>query len=294
MKSNNVWQRLVGLLLMGVLAMGILSACSLSGQSAPADEPVAAAPVAESSVVEAPAAGQLPELVVTKNGDDLVVPETVPSGPIAFVNQTGGSADINRLNEGVTPEQLQQQVAEDVEGALEMITMYGGPMVPGGDVVYDLQPGNYVVAATDDEGNVTGLAFLEAGEPSGATPPTADLNIDLVDFAFVMPAEVKSGPQTWQINNKGTQWHEMAILKLADGATVDDVMAMIMSEEAPSGPPPFEMVGGWTPMGAGQTIYTTMDLPPGDYTVLCFLPDLNGDFSPHLAHGMVAQLTVTP
>ena len=36
-----------------------------------------------------------------------------------------------------------------------------------------------------------------------------------------------------------------------------------------------------------------MDLAPGEYTVLCFLPDLNGDFSPHLTHGMVASLTVT-
>lgn len=289
MNRRNVWCRVVGFLVVAVMAMGILSACSLGGQSAPAEEAVAEVPA-----VEAPAAGQLPELVVTKNGDGLVVPETVPSGPISFVNETGGSADINRLNDGVTPEQLQQQVAEDVDGALAMITMYGGPMVPGGDVVYDLQPGTYVVAATDDEGNVTDLAFLEAGEPSGATLPTADLTVDLVDFAFTMPAEVKSGPQTWQINNKGAQWHEMAILKLADGATVDDVMAMIMSEEEPSGPPPFEMVGGWTPMGAGQTVWTTMDLPPGEYTVLCFLPDLNGDFSPHLAHGMVASLTVTP
>ncbi len=27
--------------------------------------------------------------------------------------------------------------------------------------------------------------------------------------------------------------------------------------------------------------------------VLCFLPDLAGDMSPHAAHGMVANLTVT-
>ncbi len=287
MKRQWNWQQLIGVGLLVILVVGILSACGSGSAATTAAEPAAAA------VVEQAATGQLPELVVTKNGDELVVPDTVPAGPVMFVNQTGGSADINRLNDGVTPEQLQQQVDEDVEAAIEMITMYGGPMVPGGDVVYDLEPGSYAVAATDDEGNVTGLAFLEAGEPSGATPPTADLNVDLVDFAFVMPTEIKSGPQTWQITNKGTQWHEMAIIKLADGSTIDDVMAMIFSEEESSGPPPFEMVGGWTPMGAGQTVYTTMDLPPGEYTVLCFLPDLNSDFSPHLTHGMVATLTVT-
>jgi hypothetical protein len=201
---------------------------------------------------------------------------------------------LNRLNDGVTPEQLLQQVDEDVDGAIEMITMYGGPMIPGGPVVYDVKPGNYVVSMMDDEGNVTGLAFLESGEPSGATPPMADINADLVDFAFAMPSEIKSGPQTWQITNTGEQWHEMAIIKLADGATVDDVMAVMMSENEPSGPLPFEVVGGWAPIGAGATSWTTMDLAPGEYIVLCSLPDLNGDFSPHLAHGMLASLTVTP
>ena len=224
MKRQWNWQQLIGAGLFAILVAGVLSACGSGGAATTDAEPAAAAVVAES------AAGQMPELVVTKNGDELLVPETVPSGPVSFVNETGGSADLNRLNDGVTPEQLQQQVAEDVEAAIEMITMYGGPMVPGGQVVYDVKPGNYVVAATDDEGNVTGLAFLEAGEPSDATPPTADLNVDLVDFAFVMPTEIKSGPQTWQITNKGTQWHEMAIIKLADGSTIDDVMAMIFSE----------------------------------------------------------------
>ncbi len=284
-------------LVWSVILVLALAACGgqLGGLTGSDAVETAAEAVAEAvPAVAEPAAGQLPELVVTKNGDELVVPDTVPSGPVLFVNETGGSADVNRLNDGVTPEQLQQQVVDDVEGAIEMITMYGGPMVPGGDVIYDLQPGNYVVAATDDEGNVTGLAFLEAGEPGGAALPTADINVDLVDFAFVMPAEIESGPQTWQISNKGTQWHEMAIIKMAEGASVDDVMAMIMSEEEPSGPPPFEMVGGWTPIGAGETAWTTMDLPPGNYTVLCFLPDLNGDFSPHMTHGMVASLTVTP
>jgi hypothetical protein len=287
MKRLGNWLQRTGVGLVVLLVMGVLSACGGTGAATTDVEPAAA-------VVEQAAAGQMPELVVTKNGNDLVVPDTVPAGPVLFVNETGGSADLNRLNDGVTPEQLQQQVAEDVEAAIEMITMYGGPMVPGGQVVYDVKPGNYVVAATDDEGNVTGLAFLEAGEPSGATPPTADINVDLVDFAFAMPTEIESGPKMWQISNKGTQWHEMAVIKLADGATVDDVLAMIMSEGEPSGPPPFEMVGGWTPIGAGETAWTTMDLPPGEYTVLCFLPDLNGDFSPHLTHGMVASLTVTP
>lgn len=44
--------------------------------------------------------------------------------------------------------------------------------------------------------------------------------------------------QGWQINNKGQQWHKMDILKLAEGTTVDDVLAMIQSEEQSDAPRP--------------------------------------------------------
>ena len=135
---------------------------------------------------------------------------------------------------------------------------------------------------------------IVAGEPSGATAPTPDISVSLVDFNFAMPDKIAAGPQVWQIENAGNQWHEMPILKLNEGVTVDDVIAM-MAESGPGGPegpPPFEMVAFWSPMGAGEKARVTWDLPPGEYTVLCFLPDIAGDMSPHVAHGMVRTLTV--
>jgi hypothetical protein len=115
-----------------------------------------------------------------------------------------------------------------------------------------------------------------------------------VDFSFAMPDKIATGPQVWQIENAGEQWHEMPILKLNEGVTIDDVLAM-MAESGPGGPegpPPFEIVAFWSPMGAGEKAWVTWDLPPGEYTVICFLPDLAGDMSPHVAHGMVRTLVV--
>lgn len=59
-------------------------------------------------------------------------------------------------------------------------------------------------------------------------------------------------------------------------------------------PPPFEPIAFWSPMGAGAQAWVEWDLPPGEFTVLCFLPDLaDGQGTPHLMHGMVRTLTVT-
>ena len=114
-------------------------------------------------------------------------------------------------------------------------------------------------------------------------------------FSFALPNEIKAGQNVWQIENKGEQWHEMGILKLNEGVTLEDMMAWMESADpdGPSGPPPFEDAAFWAPMGAGNTAWVTWDIPAGEYTVICFLPDLAGDGAPHFAHGMVRTLTVT-
>jgi hypothetical protein len=47
-------------------------------------------------------------------------------------------------------------------------------------------------------------------------------------------------------------------------------------------------------MSAGERAWLDLDLPPGVYTVLCFLPDFaSTPPKSHLEHGMVRTLTVT-
>ncbi len=119
------------------------------------------------------------------------------------------------------------------------------------------------------------------------------MTVDLVDFNFGLQPEVAAGSKVWQINNKGQQWHEMAIVKLNEGVTTDDVLAMMQSEAPPEGPPPYEEIAFWSPNSPGETGYVTWDIPAGEYTVICFLPDIAGDMTAHAAHGMVSTLTVT-
>ena len=37
--------------------------------------------------------------------------------------------------------------------------------------------------------------------------------------------------------------------------------------------------------------FTTVDLEPGEYALICFIPD-DKDGKPHVAHGMISQITV--
>lgn len=262
------------LILLGMLAMMVLSACSVMG--------------GEEAAVE------IPEVVFEATESGLSVPEEVPSGVVAI--KTVGEVEglPGRLNDGVTLEQLNEALAQpDPFAALGLLTLLGGASNTTDDrLITDLKPGQHVFVSFGTDGPPAVHPFM-AGDASGATAPVPDVTVDLVDFNFAIPNEIESGPKIWQINNKGNQWHEMGIVKLSEGVTVDDVVASLTSEEPSEGPPPFEEVAFWAPNSPGETGYVTWDLPPGEYTVICFLPDIAGDMSAHASHGMVANLTVT-
>ena len=243
---------------------------------------------------EEEAAVGAPTVTVELTDAGLALPDEVPSGVVAFDLTAAPGALPARLNEGVTLDQVNEALAQpDPFAALALVSLLGGASnTTDGLLTVDLQPGEHVLVNFPEDGPPSVTPFT-TGDDSDAAAPEADVTVDLVDFNFGIPAEVESGPKVWQINNKGTQWHEMGIVKLSEGASVDDVLAMLQSEEQPDGPPPFEEVAFWAPNSPGETGWVTWDLPPGEYTVICFLPDLAGDMTPHAAHGMVAQLTVT-
>lgn len=263
------------LLALAALALAALTGCQLMGSGGEA-------------------AVGAPEVVVEMTDAGVSVPAEVPSGVVSFDLSAVPGALPARLNEGVTLDQLNETLANpDPFAALALVSLLGGGSnTTDGKLTVDLKPGAHAVVNFPEDGPPS-VAGFTAGAASGAAVPQPDVTVDLVDFSFVAPTQIETGPKVWQINNKGTQWHEMGIVKLSEGASVDDVLAMLQSEEPPDGPPPFEEVAFWAPNSPGETGWVTWDLPPGEYTVICFLPDLAGDMTPHAAHGMVAQLTVT-
>lgn len=266
--------------------------------------------------VQPPAVSDIPEFTVSVSDDAVTVPEVVPGGIVRMTVRNNSSRPldigIGRVLEGSTAEEVIALAQGGEEAFVPLLTKASflpsfNPIASGAakSAIMDLRTGEFIVDATEHvEGMpVTGAPHLNAvftaNQILGTTEPAADVVVDMVDFAYVMPDELKAGPQRWEFKNDGDQWHMMFVVSLADGATAEDVLAAL-SQSEPSGPPPFDFVAdaGTTPIGAGERIWLDFDLPPGQYLLGCPLPDLTGLMAgeapmSHMKHGMMKMVEVT-
>ena len=92
--------------------------------------------------------------------------------------------------------------------------------------------------------------------------------------------------------NEGMEGHHAIFMRLNDDVTQEDVDAAAASPDFFQFLSMGEILGG--PNGAppeGGRATVIMDLAPGNYQVVCVIPDAEG--MPHYMHGMIAPLTVT-
>jgi plastocyanin len=266
-----------------------------------------------------PAAGAYPELVINSGEYVFEMPATAESGYNRITLNNQGAEDHHamflRFNDGTTEEQFMQVLmGGDLLALLDVVTAYGGTITnPGGQatVVAFLDPGTYaVVCVIPDAQGVPHVAhgmisMLEVTEGAGTAPdPVADGTITLVEMAFEgLPAEVPAGSYVWEVVNGGTQLHEMAIYQLAPGVPAAAIIASITAPPASpeaigpaatpeaAGPPPFVAGAGAAPMSPGATNYVELDAQPGEYLVVCFVPDAETGM-PHAMMGMIGSFTV--
>lgn len=275
----------------------LLSACQ---PIQPISRPAAA-------VAEAPAQHQLH---VTATGAGYEAAAETPAGwtAVALTNQSEGmrQAALLRFAEGKTMDDLMALMQSgEVAGFPEWLIPVGGPVgvAPGmsGAVTLNLSAGEYIMLdpAPDAEG-VPGFAkgYLAplhvAANDVATTEPAADLTFSLVDYAFVFDeTSVDAGSHTIRLVNDGPQEpHEIVIVKLADGATLQEFMAAI-SGEGPAGPPPGIAIGGSGALAIGEAAYVDVELEAGvTYGLICFLPSAHNHGQPHFLLGMMREFTV--
>ncbi|HJQ88916.1 MAG TPA: hypothetical protein VJ820_15795 [Propionibacteriaceae bacterium] len=144
--------------------------------------------------------------------------------------------------------------------------------------------------ARESDSTDSAAASLDSATTAAAAPNV--VTVTATDYAFDAPAEIPAGVTTFRLVNRGPELHHVQLVKLNDGKTMDDLSALL--QQPPQGPPPawVEEVGGPnTPVPGGEST-VTLDLEPGNYAMLCFIPSPDG--KPHIAKGMVKPLTVTP
>jgi len=281
-----------------VLAATALLVAACSGSTG------SAAPSAAAS--DAPAAA-VQDLAITGTDYAFAAPASIPAG-LTKVTLTNSGAEehqsqVAKLADGKTIEDLTAALATDESAGIAMLELAGGPtgVQPGTarSTTSNLAPGAYVflcfVPAADGVPHLAKgmIAPLEVTEPAvEAEVPAGDSAMTLQDFAFVGLDTLSAGPHTVTVTNAGPQPHEATIVKLADGVAATDLLAMFTSTEAPpAGPPPFTTAGGVAGVAVGSTITMDVDLEPGNYAFLCFVPD-PASGAPHAALGMIGPLTV--
>jgi hypothetical protein len=248
--------------------------------------------------------------VVTVTASDYAfqAPDTIAAGRTTFrlVNEGPDFHHIwlIKLEQGKTLKDLVE--ATKTPGPLPKWAVdVGGPNtpMPGGEAsaTLDLEAGHYVMAcvipaAKDGQPHfMKGMlkeltvAARRGVEQAGKTvAPAPDVVMTLDDYDFRFSAPITSATKSIRLRNVAAQTHEAVIVKLERGATVEQFIAAM---EKPQGPPPGALVGGITGIAKGRTVDIATSFTPGDYALVCFVPDAK-DGKPHLAHGMVKPFSV--
>jgi hypothetical protein len=175
----------------------------------------------------------------------------------------------------------------------------GGAFAPPGataEVVVTVNPGQYVLAP-DPESGLAPQTFMVTGEAAAPADIAADQTVTLKNFEFEFPENVTAGQQVWTVTNTGDQPHEMFITKTPRRLTLEevDVLLNLPEDEMPPegfpNPAEFQDVGGVAPISKDQSVSIELNLEPGAYVAICFMPDKETGM-PHAMKGMVTIFEV--
>ena len=231
----------------------------------------------------------------------IAVPKQIEAGvvEVQFSNlgQKEHSAQILRYDEGHTPQQALKVGAQWGEAGKplpEWVHLVGGfgTADPGESrsSALKLEPGSYAVIDLEAPGGkpVYGT-FGVTGKPSKKELPPTDGAIKAAEYSF-SAAGLVSGSNRVLFDNTGKEPHHLVAAPIKRGSTIEDVRKAIEDEE---GEPPIDEKNALTSAivdgGSGQVL--ELDLKPGKYALLCFVPDRKGG-PPHAVKGMVSEAVV--
>ena len=156
---------------------------------------------------------------------------------------------------------------------------FGGPGVPRdssneASVTMDLRPGRYALVSYEVDAAGRPRAdkhmwlMVSAMRSTALIPdrlPVADATFKIRDSRIDMIGVLRRGQRILQIENTGTQAHELTIVRLKAGKSADDAQRWLRDRKDVS---PFIYVGSLTPMSPGTSAQTRLVLQSGTHVVL--------------------------
>jgi hypothetical protein len=231
---------------------------------------------------------QVPGVTITADDSSLVAPERIEAGLVALTFRNAGKERHNlkvfRPKEGV---RLEEVTLEHGLAALRARTVaYGGTAAvragASAQVVLELDEGTYLLFSANpgpdgEPGYAKGIAkTLRVGARAGdARPiaPVADLVVRLRDEkAPDVPGRVGAGPHLLEVVSAGTEPHQLILVRLLAGKSVEDLKRFIGAARTGTSPADARATSGTAELSPGRHAWLPVDLRPGDYVAYCDLP----------------------
>ena len=158
------------------------------------------------------------------------------------------------------------------------------------------------VTSTGDFAAFETPEFLAASEAVySSLDDTCDVNVvefSAVDYDYEgIPRTLPAGPTSFVMSNDSAagEAHEFSLVKLSDDTDLSVQELLDMPEEQAD--QHIETFAGGTFAPAGAAAGTVVDLTPGRWAYVCFIPvgtvgDTEGNGPPHFVEGMAGELTV--
>ncbi|MEO7962633.1 MAG: hypothetical protein ABIT38_01855 [Gemmatimonadaceae bacterium] len=138
------------------------------------------------------------------------------------------------------------------------------------------------------------LALVAAARRTVFRPVSRNSTTNVVtvragEYFFDAPDHIPAGMTTIRLVTTGKEMHHVTMFRLAGEHTV----AQLLEAFKTPGPIPAwaTAVGGPNAPAPGGTIAATIEMTPGNYAFVCFIPGRDG--APHMMKGMAHALTVT-
>jgi polyhydroxyalkanoate synthesis regulator phasin len=185
------------------------------------------------------------------------------------------------------PDELSDDVEELIDGAREAADEIEatGPAIfeSGEDPFADVDVLGDEIGLTDcsedDEGG------FEEEAAAGATV----VDVTATEYAFELGStSVAAGPVAFTMTNAGEEEHELSFGRLADGVTLEQILAF---EGDPEAEGLATDLGGECCLEPGGAGVVNVDLQPGTWALVCFLDSPEGP--PHALLGMATTIEVT-
>jgi hypothetical protein len=235
----------------------------------------------EADAPQAKAQPQPPRQIhITATDKSYEMPGELESEPVSLTLQNKGGqvhrAYFARLNQGVTEKDVRSALSKSPDALFSMVTLAGSmpEIEPGArsQIGMLFPEGHYLVIDPEVEGPPP-VSFFAVSAASGpeVIEPVADYSIAAGDFYFKI-SDPSPGEATVEIANVGKQSHEVGIGR-----------KRVKGQDA-------EVATVFAPAPGGK-MWIKLTLNPGDYTLLCFLPDPKTGKS-HVELGMKQNFTV--